>query len=64
MDWLTEALRRFSQAHLMGRGWSTVDMSVSTHTEKVIAMHSLALIHFDQTLPCFFISLVVEEGGN
>lgn len=65
VDWLTEALRRFSQAHLMNRGWSTVDMSVYTHTEKVIIMHSLALIQLDQTLPCFSnIPPVVEEGGN
>ncbi|KAH7890899.1 hypothetical protein F5I97DRAFT_1976018 [Phlebopus sp. FC_14] len=34
VDWLTEAIRRFSQAYLMNRGWSTVDMSVPTHTEK------------------------------
>ncbi|KAG8221065.1 hypothetical protein J3R82DRAFT_2579 [Butyriboletus roseoflavus] len=34
VDWLIEALRRFSQAHLMNRGWSTVDMSVPARTEK------------------------------
>lgn len=35
VDWLTEALRRFSQAHLLNRGWSTVDMSViPTRSEK------------------------------
>ncbi|KAG2075540.1 hypothetical protein BDR04DRAFT_1091037 [Suillus decipiens] len=35
VDWLTEALRRFSQAHLLNRGWSTVDMSViPTRPEK------------------------------
>lgn len=34
VDWLTEAVRRFSQAYLMNRGWSTVDMSVPTRTEK------------------------------
>ncbi|KAG9313136.1 hypothetical protein JVU11DRAFT_6586 [Chiua virens] len=34
MDWLTEVLRRFSHAHLMNRGWSTVDMSVPTRVEK------------------------------
>lgn len=34
VDWLTEAIRRFSQAYLMGRGWSTVDMSVPTRVEK------------------------------
>lgn len=37
VDWLTEAIRRFSQAYLMGRGWSTVDMSVPTRVEKVIS---------------------------
>ena len=35
VDWLTEAIRRFSQAYLMNRGWSTVDMSVPTRVEKV-----------------------------
>lgn len=35
VDWLTEAIRRFSQAYSMGRGWSTVDMSVPTRVEKV-----------------------------
>ncbi|KAJ8589556.1 hypothetical protein M405DRAFT_933391 [Rhizopogon salebrosus TDB-379] len=34
VDWLTEAIRRFSQAYLMNRGWSTVDMSVPTRVEK------------------------------
>ncbi|KAF9233474.1 hypothetical protein BU15DRAFT_90328 [Melanogaster broomeanus] len=34
VDWLTEAVHRFSQAHLLNRGWSTVDMSVLTRTEK------------------------------
>ncbi|KAN0088178.1 hypothetical protein V8E55_005235 [Tylopilus felleus] len=34
VDWLAEALRRFSQAHLMNRGWSTVDMSVPSRAEK------------------------------
>ncbi|KIJ65499.1 hypothetical protein HYDPIDRAFT_39434 [Hydnomerulius pinastri MD-312] len=34
VDWLTEAIRRFSQAYLMNRGWSTVDMSIPTRAEK------------------------------
>ena len=54
VDWLTEALRRFSHAHLMNRGWSTVDMSVPLRAEKVTAIHSLAWIPLDQTLPCSF----------
>jgi hypothetical protein len=38
VDWLTEAIRRFSQAHLLNRGWSTVDMSViPTRPEKVMS---------------------------
>ncbi|KAH7914580.1 hypothetical protein BJ138DRAFT_1143440 [Hygrophoropsis aurantiaca] len=34
VDWLTEAIRRFSEAHLANRGWSTVDMSLPTRQEK------------------------------
>lgn len=34
VDWLTEAIRRFSQAYSLNRGWSTVDMSVLTRIEK------------------------------
>ncbi|KAF9224072.1 hypothetical protein BS17DRAFT_780421 [Gyrodon lividus] len=34
VDWLTEAIRRFSQAYLINRGWSTVDMSVPARAEK------------------------------
>ncbi|EIW75100.1 hypothetical protein CONPUDRAFT_112361 [Coniophora puteana RWD-64-598 SS2] len=34
VDWLTEAVRRFSQAWLAGRGGFTVDMSSNTRQEK------------------------------
>ncbi|KIK96767.1 hypothetical protein PAXRUDRAFT_825597 [Paxillus rubicundulus Ve08.2h10] len=34
VDWLSEAIRRFSHAYLINRGWSTVDMSVPTRAEK------------------------------
>jgi hypothetical protein len=57
VDWLTEALRRFSHAHLMSRGWSTVDMSVSVRIEKVTLIHSLALMHFDQDYTLFLYPL-------
>ena len=50
IDWLMEALRRFSQAHLMGRGWSTVDMSILTRAEKVTIMRSFTSILLDQIL--------------
>jgi hypothetical protein len=44
VDWLTEAIRRFSHAHLINRGWSTVDMSVPTRAEKVMITFSLSWI--------------------
>lgn len=43
VDWLTEALRRFTQAHLLNRGWSTVDMSViPTRPEKVMSQTKIS----------------------
>ncbi|KAG6336457.1 hypothetical protein ID866_2628 [Astraeus odoratus] len=48
VDWLTEAIRRFSQAYLMNRGWSTVDMSVLTRVEKVAL---LVYGHVDILIP-------------
>lgn len=44
VDWLTEAIRRFSQAYLMNRGWSTVDMSVPTRIEKVAFRSKIVLV--------------------
>ncbi|EGO22633.1 hypothetical protein SERLADRAFT_451461 [Serpula lacrymans var. lacrymans S7.9] len=34
VDWLTEVIRRFSQAYSANRGWSTVDMSSPMRSEK------------------------------
>lgn len=44
VDWLTEAIKRFSQAILMNRGWSTVDMSVPTRAEKVTLQAKIILV--------------------
>lgn len=44
VDWLTEAIKRFSQAILMNRGWSTVDMSVPTRIEKVTFQAKIILV--------------------
>lgn len=71
VDWLTEALRRFSQAHLMNRGWSTVDMSVPTRAEKVIVIHAFTWIPADHNLthsisPCSGrrgkLDILIENG--
>lgn len=62
VDWLAEALRRFSQAHLMNRGWSTVDMSVPSRAEKVTTHVFLRWFVSNSTL--LSSPLVVEEGGN
>ncbi len=35
VDWLTEAVRRFSEAYALGRDFSTVTMSNVFHSEKV-----------------------------
>jgi hypothetical protein len=35
VDWLTEAIRRFSEAHALGRDFSTVTMSNVFRSEKV-----------------------------
>ena len=53
VDWLTEAIRRFSEAYALGRDLSTVTMSNVFHSEKVgvcIFLPLAPLPHFGITL--------------
>jgi hypothetical protein len=54
VDWLTEAVRRFSEAYALGRDFSTVSMSNVFRCEKVrvhLCFFSLrTLSHFGNTL--------------
>lgn len=53
VDWLTEAIRRFSEAYVLGRDFSTVTMSNVLRSEKVgvsIFFPLATLSHFSVTL--------------
>ena len=53
VDWLTEAIRRFSESYALGRDFSTVTMSNVFHSEKVgvcIFFPLATLSHFSITL--------------
>lgn len=53
VDWLTEAIRRFSEAYALGRDFSTVTMSNVLRSEKVrvcIFLPLATLSHFSITL--------------
>jgi len=58
VDWLTEVTKRFSDAHLAGREFATVNMASPFRLEKVDALTPGSI---PMTL---LIKLTVEEGGN
>ncbi len=53
VDWLTEVIRRFSEAFALGHDFSTVSMSNVFRYEKVQSLYPFAFVittHLDRTL--------------
>lgn len=62
VDWLTEVIRRYSEAYALGLDFSTVNMSNVFRKEKV---HQCLYIVPRGLLTCFFLCVVlVEDHGD